>query len=178
MNTIPDSQIPRAAVALMQHAIDTYASETNKTASVFREFADADLAFRPHDKSMTAVEIMKHELLSERRFFADFLGSPEPSAADTPPKESTAAANAARLIELAQPRLGYLAQQSEHWWLGRVTFFDVERPRVWVLWRRILHSAHHRTQLTVYLRLLSKPVPSVYGPTADVTWTGADPTIR
>jgi uncharacterized damage-inducible protein DinB len=29
------------------------------------------------------------------------------------------------------------------------------------------HLAHHRGQLTVYLRLLDIPVPSVYGPTAD-----------
>jgi hypothetical protein len=28
----------------------------------------------------------------------------------------------------------------------------------------------------MYLRLLNRPVPPVYGPTADVSWTGADPT--
>jgi hypothetical protein len=60
--------------------------------------------------------------------------------------------------------------------LERVPFFDVERERIWIFWRRVLHTAHHRTQLTVYLRLLDKPVPSTYGPTADVSWTGADPT--
>jgi hypothetical protein len=30
--------------------------------------------------------------------------------------------------------------------------------------------------LTVYLRMLDRAVPSTYGPTADVTWSGADPT--
>jgi uncharacterized damage-inducible protein DinB len=30
------------------------------------------------------------------------------------------------------------------------------------------HMVHHRGQLTVYLRLLDVPVPSTYGPTADV----------
>ena len=29
------------------------------------------------------------------------------------------------------------------------------------------HIAHHRGQLTVYLRLLDVPVPAIYGPTAD-----------
>ena len=29
------------------------------------------------------------------------------------------------------------------------------------------HLAHHRGQLTVYLRLNDRPVPSIYGPTAD-----------
>jgi uncharacterized damage-inducible protein DinB len=30
-----------------------------------------------------------------------------------------------------------------------------------------LHLAHHRGQLTVYLRLTGAPVPSIYGPSAD-----------
>ena len=29
------------------------------------------------------------------------------------------------------------------------------------------HLAHHRGQLTVYLRLNEAPVPSIYGPSAD-----------
>ncbi len=41
-------------------------------------------------------------------------------------------------------------------------------PRIAFL-RTILlnHSYHHRGQLSVYLRLLDVPVPSVYGPSAD-----------
>lgn len=31
----------------------------------------------------------------------------------------------------------------------------------------INHLVHHRGQLTVYLRLIDVPVPSIYGPTAD-----------
>ena len=69
-----------------------------------------------------------------------------------------------------------IADGTRAWWDEPVQFFAVERARVWVFWRRVLHTAHHRTQLTVYLRLLDRRVPSVYGPTADVTWTGADPT--
>jgi uncharacterized damage-inducible protein DinB len=34
----------------------------------------------------------------------------------------------------------------------------------------INHLVHHRGQLTVYLRLLDVPVPSIYGPTADEPW--------
>ena len=40
-------------------------------------------------------------------------------------------------------------------------------PRGVVLRNHISHLAHHRGQLTVYLRLLDVPVPSIYGPTAD-----------
>lgn len=173
---IADSEIPQAAVPLLQHVLDTYASETNKTVSTWLEFDTADLTFAPHPRSSTVLAIFKHQILSERRFFAEFLGLPEPAAAELLPAEETSAAYAARLEELARPRLGYLATYDDAWWAERVPFFDVERERIWIFWRRVLHSAHHRTQLTTYLRLLNKSVPSTYGPTADVTWSGADPT--
>lgn len=40
-------------------------------------------------------------------------------------------------------------------------------PRDIVIADTFTHLAHHRGQLTVYLRLNDKPVPSVYGPSAD-----------
>jgi uncharacterized damage-inducible protein DinB len=41
-------------------------------------------------------------------------------------------------------------------------------PRIAVLRGMVInHMAHHRGQLTVYMRLLDIPVPSIYGPTAD-----------
>jgi uncharacterized damage-inducible protein DinB len=43
-------------------------------------------------------------------------------------------------------------------------------PRGVVVRQNINHLVHHRGQLTVYLRLLDIPVPSVYGPTADERW--------
>ena len=173
---IADDRIPRAAAPLLQHVLDTYASETNKVAAVWRGFTDADLAFRPHPRSTTVEGILKHQLLSERRFFGEFLGAPEPPAAGVVPAPLTVDAAIRRLCDLAVPRLAFLAGRPEAWWLERVAFFDVERERIWIVWRRILHTAHHRTQLSVYLRLLDRRVPPTYGPTADATWSGADPT--
>lgn len=43
-------------------------------------------------------------------------------------------------------------------------------PRVAVVRQTINHFSHHRGQLTVYLRLLDVPLPSIYGPTADEKW--------
>jgi len=43
----------------------------------------------------------------------------------------------------------------------------MEQPREVVLRDTINHLAHHRGQLTVYLRLLDQPVPAIYGPSAD-----------
>jgi hypothetical protein len=48
--------------------------------------------------------------------------------------------------------------------------------RIWVFWRQVLHTAHHRAQVGDRRRLLNSTVPVTYGPTADVTWWGADPT--
>lgn len=172
---IPEADVPRAA-AQFQHIIETYAGETNKVASVWRAFSVGDLAFRPHRRSSSVEEIFRHQLLSERRFFGEFLGTPEPAAGAVLRAERAPVEYAGRLVELARPRLDFLARQSEAWWLQAVPFFDVNRERIWIFWRRVLHTAHHRTQLTVYLRLLETTVPATYGPTADVTWRGADPT--
>jgi uncharacterized damage-inducible protein DinB len=47
---------------------------------------------------------------------------------------------------------------------GRVV---LEQPRYEVIADTFTHLAHHRGQLTVYLRLNGVKVPSIYGPTAD-----------
>jgi len=43
----------------------------------------------------------------------------------------------------------------------------VEQPRYVMMRDSISHLAHHRGQMTVYLRLNDVPVPAVYGPSAD-----------
>ena len=174
--SIPDSKIPEAANPLFQHLLETYVSESNKVAAVWKNFTDADLHFKPHPRSSTVGEILRHQLLSERRFFGEFLGTPEPAPDKVLPEPFGIESATARFIELILPRLDFFAVQIESWWLETVPFFDVHRQRIWIFWRRILHTAHHRTQLTVFLRMLGRDVPSTYGPTADVTWSGADPT--
>ena len=47
---------------------------------------------------------------------------------------------------------------------GRVLF---TQKRIEVVRSSINHLIHHRGQLTVYLRLIDVPVPSIYGPSAD-----------
>jgi uncharacterized damage-inducible protein DinB len=173
---IAQADVLRAADPLFQHLLDTYAGETDKVISVGRCFSEADFPFRPHEKSSTVLEILKHQLLSERRFFGEFVGTPEPPPADVLPATALVEGYTARMAQLGGPRLEFFAGQSREWWLEEVPFFGLSRQRIWVFWWRVLHTCHHRTQLTMCLRLLNKPVPSVYGPTADQTWEGADPT--
>ena len=85
-------------------------------------------------------------------------------------------ATAAELVEahdraLARGREALAGTTDEHlmtnWKLlvkGKVVS---ESPRHIVIRDSIGHLAHHRGQLTVYLRLLGEPVPAIYGPSAD-----------
>jgi uncharacterized damage-inducible protein DinB len=176
---IPDSEVP-AADPLFRHLVETYASETNKTASLWRAIPDALLDFRPHPKCNTIRTILVHQLLSERRFFAQFVGTQEPPVEDLLPAGETppAAAYVEKYVWLARLRLPQLAAASAEWWLAEMPFFGgLRRQRIWVFWRRVLHTCHHRTQVQAWLRLGGAEfVPAIYGPSADVTWSEADPT--
>jgi len=44
----------------------------------------------------------------------------------------------------------------------------IDQPRFEAIrWGALNHLYHHRAQLTIYLRLNDRPVPSLYGPSAD-----------
>src|SRR5476651_2913871 len=75
---IPDAEIPQAIEPVFQHVVTTYASEANKTVSMWRAVPDDLLDFKPHEKTNTIRTILVHQLLSERRFFGQFVGTDEP----------------------------------------------------------------------------------------------------
>jgi len=116
---IDAADIPRAGDPADQHLLDTYASEINKTTSVWQAFDAATLGFTPHPKSTPVGDIFKHELLSGRRFFGEFLGLPEPDAGTVVPDPLTVDASVARLADLARARLPHLARASRAWSFAR-----------------------------------------------------------
>ena len=93
----------------------------------------------------------------------DFIQPSAASAADLGPALDESIAQARSL-------LGGMSDQQlmEEWTLksgGRVV---MAMPRLAVLRAIMLnHWYHHRGQLSVYLRQLNVPVPSIYGPSAD-----------
>jgi uncharacterized damage-inducible protein DinB len=177
---IPDAEIPRAVEQVFQHVVTTYASESNKTVSMWRAIPDGLLDFKPHEKTNTIRTILVHQLLSERRFFTQFVGTEEPPVEELLPsgERPTSEAYIERYTWLVKRRLPQLAQGSVAWWLeSRLFFGGVERERIWVFWRRVLHTCHHRTQVQSWLRLAGhEPVPAIYGPSGDVKWDESDPT--
>jgi uncharacterized damage-inducible protein DinB len=176
---IPDADVPQAVESTFQHVLQTYASETNKTVSVWRAVPDDLLNFKPHEKTNPILTIMIHQLLSERRFFAQFIGTEEPPAEELLPSgdKPSVAAFIEKYVWLAKRRLPQLAGGTTVWWLESRPFFDgLRRERIWVFWRRVLHTCHHRTQIQTWLRLAGQHVPAIYGPSGDVKWEEADPT--
>src|SRR5262249_39345451 len=170
---IPDADVPQAVEPVFQHVVTTYASEANKTASVCRAVTDDLLDFKPHKKTNPIRTILVHQLLSERRFFAQFVGTQEPPVEELLPagEKPTVSAYLDRYIWLVKQRLPQLAQGTAAWWLESRPFFDgLRRERIWVFWRRVLHTCHHRTQVQTWLRLAGhKPRAPLYAPSADAT---------
>jgi hypothetical protein len=83
------------------------------------------------------------------------------------PPEETRLAFLEHYAMCSADRLAVLAGRPDEWFEQPTQFFDVVRSRAWVLTRRFTHSAHHRGQLTMYLRSWGQALYSTYGPTAD-----------
>jgi uncharacterized damage-inducible protein DinB len=145
--------------------VDTYETERVKTLSVWSQFTDADLPFRPEPRARSPHEQMVHQCVSEDIWMRTMLGIDlgEPPL----PPDETRLAFLRRYAEATERRLAELRGKPDAWFEETTRFFDVDRTRAWVLTRRIAHTAHHRGQLTVYLRLLGRDLYSTYGPTAD-----------
>jgi uncharacterized damage-inducible protein DinB len=177
---IPDADVPQTVEPIFQHVVCTYASETNKTASMWRGVPEHLIDFKPHAKVNSIRMILVHQLLSERRFFAQFVGTDEPLVDELiPPGDNQVVQDYIdKYVWLAKRRLPQLARASVAWWMESRPFFGgLQRQRIWVFWRRVLHTCHHRTQIQSWLRLAGhEPVPAIYGPSGDVKWDEADPT--
>jgi uncharacterized damage-inducible protein DinB len=108
---------------------------------------------------------MIHQCMSEDLWFKRMFGI---AVVDNPlpALESRAAFQEAYSIA-AGLRLAALGKKSEAWWEEEVAFFDVMRSRLWIMTRRLNHTAHHRGQQTALLRMLGQALHSTYGPTAD-----------
>jgi uncharacterized damage-inducible protein DinB len=145
--------------------VSAYDTERLKTLSVWSCFGEADLGFRPAPRARTPLEHMVHQCISEDSWMKGMLGID----IDFPtlPAHEDRRSFLHHYAEASGLRRDALAAQPEEWWNEPTRFFLVERTRSWVFLRRLTHSSHHRGQLTVYLRLLGRPVYSTYGPTAD-----------
>ena len=132
---IPDADVPQAVDSSFQHAVIIYASEANKTVSVWRAVPNDSLDFKPHDKTNPIRTILVHQLLSERRFFAQFVGTDEPPVEELLPSSEKPAVQAyiGKYVWLVKRRLPQLAKGTGAWWLESRPFFGgLRRQRIWI----------------------------------------------
>jgi len=150
--------------------LETYDTERLKTLSAWSVFTDQDMEFRPAQRIRTPREHMVHQCVSEDAWMKNMFGVDTGKPAL--PQQETRLEFIRHYAELSQLRLAALRGKPEEWWRESAKFFEVERPRSWIMLRRLTHSAHHRAQLGVYLRMLDTPVPWSYGRSADEEPTG------
>jgi uncharacterized damage-inducible protein DinB len=151
-----------------QELIATYETERLKTLSVWSCFRDEDLPWRPADmqhRGRSVHEQMVHQCVSENAWFANMFGI---KVADQPLPSPESRIGFIEIYAVhSRQRLEQLRSKRTEWWGDSIAFFEVPRSRAWVMIRRLTHSAHHRGQLTAYLRMLGRSVYSTYGPTSD-----------
>ena len=145
--------------------IETYRTERIKTLSVWSQVPEDRMSFRPEPRARTAHEHMVHQCLSEEAWMTNMLGITV--SLTSLPAEETRQQFLEHYAAASAQRLSALETKTDDWFEAETRFFDVARSRAWVLTRRLTHSAHHRGQLTAYLRIWGQALYSTYGPTAD-----------
>lgn len=145
--------------------VDTYRTERLKTLTVWSQIPDARMRFRVEPRARCPLEHMIHQCMSEDAWMHSMLGI----GVSLPvlPAHETRLAFLEHYAAVSSERLTALAAKTDDWFEEPTQFFDATRSRAWVLVRRIAHSAHHRGQLTTYLREWGQALYSTYGPTAD-----------
>jgi uncharacterized damage-inducible protein DinB len=137
-------------------------------------FEKAD--FKPHEKSMTLKRLSVH-VAEISGWWKECLIHDELdfSKGDFTPKEYASTADILALhddLVVKAEKILTETPESEFqkpWTMrnGEQIYFTMPKEKVVRTWC-MNHLYHHRGQLTVYLRLLNVPLPSTYGPSADM----------
>jgi len=144
---------------------ETYATERQKILGAWAMFRDDELTWRPQVRARSVHEQMVHQCVSEDYWMKNFLGI---DLSEPPlPVVEMRLEFIKKYADSSLRRLEKLSIMPDSWFEENVRFFDVVRSRAWILVRRVAHSAHHRGQLSTYLRILGHQLYSTYGPTAD-----------
>jgi len=161
-------------MALIDGMLQELEQEAQTTRRVLERVPDNQLAWRPHEKARTLGELALHVAIVPGAV-AELIGSQ--SAAQAPQFTDPRPKSASELIPAldesiakAKKVLGGMddAALMATWRMMRGEREIFAAPRVTLLRSIMLnHWYHHRGQLTVYLRELGVPIPSIYGPSAD-----------
>ena len=160
-------------MAIIDGMLQELEMEAQTTRRVLERVPDDKLAWRPHAKARTLGELALHVAQVPGNVAQIATQSPvqAPQFSDPSPRRASELIPALdQSIAKAKSLLGGMDDQAlmSTW---RMMHGDRELlaiPRVAFLRSVLLnHWYHHRGQLTVYLKELDVPIPSVYGPSAD-----------
>ena len=161
-------------MAMVEGMLQELEQEAQTTRRVLERVPEAHLTWRPHPKSMSLGQLALH-IASVPGAVAEMAALPGLDSA--PSFEHPPAPTAAELVPTlaesvarARAAIGGMSDQQamETWTLKDGDRVILAMPRAAVLRSIMLnHWYHHRGQLSVYLRELNVPVPSIYGPSAD-----------
>jgi uncharacterized damage-inducible protein DinB len=148
--------------------------EAETTRRVLERVPEAQLAWRPHPKARTLGELAMH-VATVPGAVAEMIASPSP--AQVPQFTDPVAHSASELVPALEQSIvkakAALSDMNDSKAMETWRMVQGERelfalPRVSLLRSVMLnHWYHHRGQLSVYLRELDVPIPSIYGPSAD-----------
>ena len=161
---------------IQNELVAEYDRETDRTRKTLEAIPeDADLSWKPHTKSMSLGRLAAHVSDTNGDWAIHTLTrdrldwSSEMSPKDPTNKKDLMARFEKQVAE-AKPALAGMtsAKWDSNWKFvaGDQTWIDDTKYNVWRTWV-LNHLVHHRAQLGVYLRLLDKKVPGLYGPSAD-----------
>lgn len=125
--------------------------------------------YRPHPTSKSALELAWHLASSDWWFLDSILrGEFKAGEGGVPAEIRTAADVVAWYDRMVPPMLERLGGASDDELSRPISFFGLMTwPAVRYLLIMLLHAAHHRGQLSAYLRPMGGKVPSIYGGSAD-----------
>ena len=147
--------------------------EAKTTKRVLDRIPEDKLAWRPHPKSFSLGQLALHIASVPGSVAAaavpDSMEAPNFSQPE-PQSRQAVLDTFSRSLESAKDTLKKMddARLMSTWSLTKNGKVLMSVPRISFI-RSILmnHNYHHRGQLSVYLRMLDVPVPSIYGPSAD-----------
>ncbi|MFV0389939.1 MAG: DinB family protein [Pyrinomonadaceae bacterium] len=150
-------------------------AESATLLKMIERLPDDKFDWKPHEKSMSVAELANHCVnMADWTDFAINKSELDFAENDGPPKVTNSSAElSAQLKEATKKSVEILRSTPDEtlfqdWTLrnGDQVFFTM--PKIAVIRTFVLsHIIHHRGQLSVYMRLLDIPVPSIYGPSAD-----------
>ncbi len=153
--------------------LQEFDNEAKTTRTVLERVPNDKLAWQPHPKSMSLGVLALHVAASPAFICGwaaedetNFKGDPTPVPTST--AEILAAHDAG--VTTVHERLTAIGDAGlQKMWTAKAGGNTLMSMPKGALVRAIVmnHWIHHRGQLSVYLRLLDVPVPSIYGPSAD-----------